>query len=89
MKNRSSVQATLKCTWQLGVAEMGFNFRSQAALHGTKRVGRGPVTPLPQRPLSPGRHVLRQAEVISVGDGVFFASHILPPAAAIVTGACH
>lgn len=53
MKNRSLMQAALKCTWRFVVAEKGVNFRDQALLQETEGIRTGPVTgPRPQ-PLLP------------------------------------
>lgn len=50
--------ATLKCTWQFRVVEMGFNFRIRAFLQGTKDVRTGPVKDRLQLLLLSGAHIL-------------------------------
>jgi len=58
--------ATLKCTWLFGVVEMGFNFRIQALLQGTKSIRTGPVRACLQLGRLP-EHTLMQAGLVPLG----------------------
>lgn len=81
MKNHSLMQATLKCTWQFGVVEMGLNFR----ICGTTSIRSQHVEGCLLLPRLPGVHVQLQAESESISCGMCFACDILPPATTAIT----